>query len=538
MSVTAAELLVKISSETTSAESGIRNVSTLLQTLVGATEGAGAGMATMGTKAEAAAAQAAMLETKASAAAMQAQNLGVRAEQAAVQAEIFANKASMGGVNAEALGVKAQAAAARAQDLGTRAYAAGGQAEYLGTKAAAAGVQAETLAASAEKAGGTLTAFGPAALVAAGGITAVAVGLFKAGEAAAEFQTQLSRAEANTTLTAQQTQAMGTAIVDMSTKSGAGLADLGAGYVHIVNLLGTATDATKVLDVAQQSAISTGGNVAEYSQTLARVLKEFGLGADDAAAAMDTLHTAAAAGDLTLEQFTTNSGNALAQAALYKVPLDQVAAAYVTLTKHGMDAADANTQLADQFLRLTTVTPKVATELERVSKLTGIDLVGDFTTAGLASKGLTGIYADLSAAEQKMGLSSEAANAENMLLGDSLRGGRGLMIDVAYQTNDYLPILSSLDDKTASATKRQDDFNRALETTGGQFAVLKANASAAAVTVGGPVNEAFGGLLGVVNQTIRMAEAWNGTIVAMGEAWVTGAPLGQAWSDQMERIGG
>jgi len=222
----------------------------------------------------------------------------------------------------------------------------------------------------------------------------------------------------------------------------------------------------------------------------------------------------------------------------YKVPLDQVAAAYVTLTKHGMDAADANTQLADQFLRLTTVTPKVATELERVSKLTGIDLVGDFTTAGLASKGLTGIYADLSAAEQKMGLSSEAANAENMLLGDSLRGGRGLMIDVAYQTNDYLPILSSLDDKTASATKRQDDFNRALETTGGQFAVLKANASAAAVTVGGPVNEAFGGLLGVVNQTIRMAEAWNGTIVAMGEAWVTGAPLGQAWSDQMERIGG
>jgi len=161
-----------------------------------------------------------------------------------------------------------------------RAYTAGGQAEYLSVKAAAAGVQADALAVSAEKAGGALTAFGPAALVAAGGITAVAVGLFKAGEVAAEFQTQLSRAEANTTLTAQQTQAMGTAIIDMSTKSGASLADLGAGYVHIVNLLGTATDATKVLDVAQQSAISTGGNVADYAQTLARVLKEFGLGAD------------------------------------------------------------------------------------------------------------------------------------------------------------------------------------------------------------------------------------------------------------------
>jgi hypothetical protein len=514
MAVTAAELLVKITSETTSAESGIRNVSTLLQTLVGATEGAGAGMATMGTKAEAAANQAALLETKASAAAMSAQNLGVRAEQAAVQAEAFASKAAMGGVNAEALGVKAQAAAARAQDLGTRAYAAGGQAEYLGTKAAAAGVQAEALAASAEKSDGALTAFGPAALVAAGGIAVVAAGLLKAGEAAAAFQTQLSQAQANTTMTTQQTQVMGQAILDMSAKSGAGLADLGAGYVHIVNLLGNAADATKVLDVAQQSAISTGGSVADTSQSLARVLKEFGLGADDAAAAMDTLHTAAAAGDLTLEQFTVNSGNALAQAALYHVPLEQVAAAYISLTKHGMDAADANTQMADQFLRLTTVTPKVATELERVSKLTGVDLVGDFTTAGLASKGLTGIYADLSDAEHKMGLSSEAANAENMLLGDSLRGGRGLMIDVAYQTNDYLPILGSLADKTASATKREDDYNRALETTGGQFSILKANAGAAAATIGGPVSGALGQVLETINAVTGGVGTMIGTFAA------------------------
>ncbi|HEY8741834.1 MAG TPA: hypothetical protein VIU62_01960, partial [Chloroflexota bacterium] len=137
-----------------------------------------------------------------------------------------------------------------------------------------------------------------------------------------------------------------------------------------------------------------------------------------------------------------------------------------------------------------------------------------------------------------MNMTSGEAYKENMLLGDAFRGGTGLAILAGNGYEDYVAKLKANDNTVVSATKRQDDYNRSLETTGQQFIILKANASEAAVTIGGHVNPAFAGLLGVVNQTIRMAEAWNGTIVAMGEAWVTGAPLGQAWSDQMERIGG
>jgi len=515
----------------------LENVGTLLTSLANLAGGAGTSMAEMGTKVEAAAAKTTLLETKAAAAAMQSQNLGMRAEQAAVQAEMFAAKADLGGIGAEAFGVKSQLAANRAQDFGVRAFTAAGQAEYLGTKATAAAAEAEKLATASEGVGTKLSLIGPLGLAAGAGIAIVADGLLKSTEAAAQWQTQLSQMQANTTLTTSEIAAMGSAVIDMSTKSGASLTDLAGGYQHIANIMGDTSTALNVLNVAQESAISTGGNVRDYSQTLARVLHEFGISGNEAAASMDLLHTAAAGGDLTLEQFTANSGNALAMASNYKVPLDQVAASYIALTKHGFDAAEANTQIADQFLRLTTVTPKVADELKRVSDLTGVDLVGDFTSAGLAAKGLTGIYADLRDAEHKMSMTSEEAFAENMLLGDSLRGGRGLAVDAGNGYEDYTKQLAANDDKVASATKRQDDYNCALTTTSGQFNILKANAEAAAVSVGGPMNTAFGGLLGVVNQTIRMAEAWNGTLLAMGEAWVTDADLGKAFADQMDHIG-
>lgn len=334
-------------------------------------------------------------------------------------------------------------------------------------------------------------------------------GLESVVEQSAAWQTQLSQAQANTQMTTQQVQTMGNAVIQMSQQSGASLEDLGAGYVHIANLMGSAADATKVLDIAQQSAVSTGGNVADYAQTLARVLHEYGASTDEAAKYMDILHTAAAGGDLTLEQFTENSGTALAAAANYGVGLDQVAAAYTALTMHGMDAAQANTQITDGLMRLTTVTPQVADELKRVSDLTGVNLTSDFTAAGLAAKGYTGILSDLRTAEDDMGMSTGEAYQENMKLGDAFRGGQGLAILAGNGYQDFMDKLAANDNTVASAAKREDDYNRSLNTTGTQFNILKADASALAVTVGGPLNTAIGDVLAGFNHLIDFAGAWN-----------------------------
>ena len=521
MSVTAAELLVKITSETTSAEAGLRNVAALLRTLVGATEGAGAGMATMGAKAEAASAQAAMLETKASAAAMQAQNLGVRAEQAAAQADAFAVKAAAAGAGGEAFGLKAQAAAARAQDLGTRAYAAGGQAEYLGTKAAAAGAQAEALAGSTEKAGGKLASLAgtlgittvATAGLAAGGV-ALAVAMVGVTRTAGEWQQSMVLLQNNTGLSDAQMIKLKASVLDLSVATGASTDSIAKGFEHAQNILQDYTAAQAVATAATASAVATGADAGMVTNATAQVMKEYNAVVTNAGSAtanyaadlqnaneiQNAFHIATQTSNTRLEELVPSTARAIGQAASLGFAYTDVLAVFSTLSKHGFpDAALAGTQVTDMIVHMAHSTPATAKALQDLQDKSGdAGVAAAFNSGNLSARGFIGTLDFLKKAMDDAGLSQADQVAEMYKIIPAMKGGQGAVAALTVGYGDLHAEQTLIVQGAKDNTANQIGLAREINTTAGQTNILKENLHELAVTLGGPLNDGLTvGLQGV-----------------------------------------
>src|SRR5438105_12107697 len=109
---------------------------------------------------------------------------------------------------------------------------------------------------------------------------------------AADYQTMITQVANNTTMGTSGLHSMDAAIKAIAAHSPASLDSLAQGYMHISNFGYGAADATKILDAAQKSAVSTGGDVAQTANILANVLHEYSMGGNEAAHAMDVLHLA------------------------------------------------------------------------------------------------------------------------------------------------------------------------------------------------------------------------------------------------------
>ena len=75
--------------------------------------------------------------------------------------------------------------------------------------------------------------------------------------------------------------------------------------------------------------------------------------------------------------------------------------------------------------------------------------VTDFSAAGLSSKGLTGVLADLHTAFNKMGYSEEEATQQTMVLLNAQRGGLGMSTLLGQGAKDYANNLTAMSDVLA-----------------------------------------------------------------------------------------
>jgi methyl-accepting chemotaxis protein len=121
------------------------------------------------------------------------------------------------------------------------------------------------------------------------GVAAAALG-GEAVKSAADYQTMTTQIANNTTMTTADIATMNSTIKQLSAESGAPLDQLANGFMHAFNMMGNASDATIVLDTAMKSAVSTGSNVSDVTETLAKVMHQFSVPTKDAAKTMDELH--------------------------------------------------------------------------------------------------------------------------------------------------------------------------------------------------------------------------------------------------------
>ncbi len=320
-------------------------------------------------------------------------------------------------------------------------------------------------------------------------------------KAATDFQTLVTNIRNNTTMTAADADQMATSIKSMSAESGASLQSLAEGYMHATNFGFSFADSQKIVQAGMQSAVSTGGNVADTVNTLAAALKEFNIPAQQAGGAMDVLHLAAAEGNMTLEQLVESGGRAMSTAANLGDSFTDVSAALSALTRHSFDASQAATQVTGMLTHIVNPSKAAQAELKRLSDTTGIDLVSDFSQAGLKAKGLAGILDDVAKA-------TNGDSSEILKLIPALRGGQGALALTGTGAQDLHDILNDLNAAMQNGHISADAYAAKQQTVGQEMARLGATIHVAAIDIGSVLLPALASLAAMLLPVITAITHW------------------------------
>jgi TP901 family phage tail tape measure protein len=263
------------------------------------------------------------------------------------------------------------------------------------------------------------------------GILGVLGGAVQAGE---NFNQTLLKVAANTGMNDAELNQMTATVEDLGTKVGVPLAQLADGYMHISNFGYKAAEATQLLSIASKAAAATGGDAGKTANLLAGTMHEFQLPVGQAAQVMSLLVNSAAKANATLPEFVNASGEVFGMASNMGVSLQEASAAMAALTQHGFTAAEAGTQVKDILAHIVDPAAKVERVLAGVSKRTGVDLVSDFSKAGLRAKDFSGVLADVDLAAQRLGV--RASDLAGYLI-PSMRGGIGFMSLAGTAAKDF-----------------------------------------------------------------------------------------------------
>lgn len=265
---------------------------------------------------------------------------------------------------------------------------------------------------------------------------ALTLGSVAALKFAGDFDSSLERVRNNTLMTNADFANMRDEVQKLAVQSGQSFDDLGNAYKRAANFGFQMADANKVVSAANMSAVATGAKTQEVTNALAGSMHNYKMSADLALPVMNALHIASARGNMDLGEFTDAAGPAIATAREYGESLPSVISALSAMTQHQIPVNEAVTQYKGIIKAIVNPTQQAEGAIKRLSKVSGIDLAGDFSIAGLKSKGLIGILNDLNRATD--------GHAELVIkkLVPAQRGGLGML---ALSTLAYKDFTGTLD---------------------------------------------------------------------------------------------
>jgi phage-related protein len=233
--------------------------------------------------------------------------------------------------------------------------------------------------------------------------TATGVGLKQVGTAAALTAAAVVGIGYASVKAAAQFQQATTVL---ATSGGETVAELGAardGILNIAQSTGTATQqltnglymigsagydvahgGLKVLTAAAQGAKAENADLGTVSNALTTILKDYGMGADQATVAMDKMITVVQNGKTTTQDLAGSLANVLPLASAVHLSFDQVGGALASMTGQGMSAYQATQDLNNSIRALSNPNNVAINEMQML----GINATK--LSEDLSSKGLTG----------------------------------------------------------------------------------------------------------------------------------------------------
>jgi TP901 family phage tail tape measure protein len=170
-------------------------------------------------------------------------------------------------------------------------------------------------------------------------------------------------------------------ILALSRETGKSTDDLTAGFYDLVSAGVSADDAIGVLSDSAHFATGALGSTAEAVDLVTSVMNSYGLAAKDSARITDVFAKAVADGKVTAAELGGAISDIAPIASSAGIKIEEVSAGFAFLTKNGVPAAQAATQMRAAISAL--ITPN--TQLNAIQKETGINFAELAKTQGLAA---------------------------------------------------------------------------------------------------------------------------------------------------------
>lgn len=277
-----------------------------------------------------------------------------------------------------------------------------------------------------------------------------------ATKAAMDFESAMAKVWTIADMTRGELGAVASQIEDMSTTIPQSAKQLAEGlYDAIGSGITDVAEAMQVLEVAAKAGQAGVTSTAVAMDALTSTINAYGMAASDASQLADVMFRAMDRGKLTFEEIAGNLGQVISTAAVAGVQFEEVAAAFATLTKGGVGAAEAATAINQTILSIIQPSQQAAQYAEQL----GIE----FNAAALEAKGLSGVLEDVYRAT--------GGNIEAMTtLFSNVRALKGALGLTRNDMQDYTEDLEAMATASGAAERA---FEKQMQTTAAQMQLLR-----------------------------------------------------------------
>ena len=275
-------------------------------------------------------------------------------------------------------------------------------------------------------------------------------------KASADFESAMAKVWTITDQSKAQLESLASQIEQMSTSIPQSAQQLAAGlYDAIGSGITDVAEAMQVLEVAAKAGQAGATSTAVAMDALTSAINAYGMEASNAGQLADVMFRAMDRGKLTFEEIAGNLGQVISTAAVAGVQFEEVAAAFATLTKGGVGAAEAATAINQAILTIIQPSEQAAEYAQSL----GIE----FNAAALASKGLAGVMEDV--------YQATGGNVEAMTtLFNNVRALKGALGLTRNEMADYT---ADLDAMSTAAGAAERAFEKQMQTSAAQAQLFR-----------------------------------------------------------------
>ena len=210
----------------------------------------------------------------------------------------------------------------------------------------------------------------------------IAIALGKVTASAVDFEKEMRRVNTIMLLSDNSLSEMSEEVKDLAVEFGRMPTDLAKGLYDIGSASFYGAEGMLVLEASARAAVGGITTTKVAADAITTVLNSYGLSASEAADVSDILFTTVKFGKVTFEELGTNIGQAATTAALAGVSFEEVGAAFATITRGGINAAEAGTAINRMLLTFIKPTDRAKRAAEEFGIALDVQVIHDGPQSG------------------------------------------------------------------------------------------------------------------------------------------------------------